>query len=406
MWTHLAQASHLSFIISRNQFMWSFLYLTVMPMQALVSVVWARPEVKLTHTVFPGWHLNPVGFKRCSVNFYIHVKKEREVIFCFYVIALSFTFSIVFWKLSLYASGFIGVLWLSLFNFFSWAQSIPHMLFHCSQRERCCRSPLSSLVCDGSLSPATAHATFLWATLLLSTSSLSLKIQKHALLPILFEKIKALIFFPKSSFSFLENESKANHCGFLKTNINYSINMAFVELGEKLGSLEVISSLIIKWDWDISDLICSFGDAPFNGGRVSHSEQNQLLALPKFSLVQSWVTAPFSAPREWGLVECPCWGLRDGAQGKAQEGFRAPAALMCPWAQPIEKQHMGQRDPKRILVTTVQVLRPLQHPPSFIPECTKSMLSRWVVSGRNLTHPTSHSYQDAAVAQVNFPAKS
>lgn len=128
--TQLAQASHLSFIISRNQFMRSFLYLTVMPMQALVSAVWPRPEAELTHTVFPGWHLNPMGFKRCSVNFYIHTKKEREVIICFHVITLSFTFSRAFWKLCLDASGFTGVLWLSLFNFSSWAQSIPHILLH------------------------------------------------------------------------------------------------------------------------------------------------------------------------------------------------------------------------------------------------------------------------------------
>lgn len=156
--------------------MWSFCYLTITPMQALVSAVWSRSEVELTHTISP-------GFKRCLVNFYIYMKKEGEAIFCFHVITLSFTFSRIFWKPCPYASVFIEVLWLCLFNLSTWAQSIPYIFFHCSQRQRCW--PLSSvwwLACDGSLSLATAHTTFLWATLLLSASSPSPKIQKHILL--------------------------------------------------------------------------------------------------------------------------------------------------------------------------------------------------------------------------------
>lgn len=33
------------------------------------------------------------------------------------------------------------------------------------------------------------------------------------------------------------------------------------------------------------------------------------------------------------------------ACGKAQEGFSSPVAPVCPWAQPIEKQQVGQGIP-------------------------------------------------------------
>lgn len=73
-----------------------FIYLTIMPMKALVSAVWSRPAAEITYTVFPGLHFNPLGFKRYSVNVDIHTKKEKEAIFGFYVITLSFTFPRVF----------------------------------------------------------------------------------------------------------------------------------------------------------------------------------------------------------------------------------------------------------------------------------------------------------------------
>ena len=186
-----------------------------MPMQALVSAVCSRPAVELTHTIFPGWHLNSVGFRRCSLSFCIHTKKEREPIFCFHVINLSFTFSGVFWKPCLCASGFIGVFWLSLFNLSSWAQSIPHILFCYSQRER--RWSLSSAqpcvwwlpvlchcMCHIPLSPTAAACLF---SLTQDTETYTIG---FTLMPILFENIKAFIF------------SQSLHLLFLRTRVRWT----------------------------------------------------------------------------------------------------------------------------------------------------------------------------------------
>lgn len=152
----------------------------------------------------------------------------------------------------------------------------------------------------------------------------------------------------------------------------------------KTWRLKVKSNLIIKWYWNVTDLIFSLVATPFSGERVSHSELNQLLALLIFSLVQNWVTVSFSAPEGWRLTQCPCWEPRDVACGKSQEGFTVPALQSVPGLCPLEssKWDMGVLKAS----WSQQVFHPLQHHPSFILECTKSRLSWWMVSGRYLTH--------------------
>lgn len=144
--------------------------------------------------------------------------------------------------------------------------------------------------------------------------------------------------------------------------------------------LEVNSNLTIKWDWNVFDLICSLGATPFNGDRVSPSEQNQLLSLSKFSLVQSSVSVSSSAPEGWGLTPCPCRGPRDVARGKAQEGFMVPALQCVPGHSPLKssKWDMGVLNAS----WSQQVFHPLQHHPSFMPECTNpGCPGGWSVAG-------------------------
>ena len=81
------------------------------------------------------------------------------------------------------------------------------------------------------------------------------------------------------------------------------------------------------------------------------------------------------------LVEDP--GTRH--VGKPRNGSGLPW-FVYPQTQPTEKQPVGQGDPKGLLVSAVQVLRPLQRHPSFTPEYTEPRLSRRMASGRYLPH--------------------
>lgn len=52
-------------------------YLTIWPMLSLVSDVWSKSPVEGTNTIFPGWDLNPVGFKQ-MVSKFLFPHKERK----------------------------------------------------------------------------------------------------------------------------------------------------------------------------------------------------------------------------------------------------------------------------------------------------------------------------------------
>lgn len=133
-------------------------------------------------------------------------------------------------------------------------------------------------------------------------------------------------------------------------------------------------------------LIWSLDAAPFNGRRFYPSEQNQLLPLPKCSLPQSWVTAPFSALGERELHGVLVEDAGTQLVGKLRKGLGLLQSQHVPWHNPLESSKWDRGNSKHMLVTAVQVLHPLQHHPSFMPECTKYRLSRWVVGGRYLTH--------------------
>lgn len=137
----------------------------------------------------------------------------------------------------------------------------------------------------------------------------------------------------------------------------------------KTWRLKVKFNLIIKWYWNVTDLIFSLVATPFSGERVSHSELNQLLALLIFSLVQNWVTVSFSAPEGWRLTQCPCWEPRDVACGKSQEGFTVPALQSVPGLCPLEssKWDMG------VLKESLNGV-----PAGLSPSATSSLIYPWM----------------------------
>lgn len=134
MRTQLTSASHLSSVVSTKKSIYAFLSLH--EQNASVSLSEHHPIQicnRINSCVCACWHTN-VGFEVCSVNFYIHPRTEREAIFCFHIMTLSFTFFRVFWKSRLYASGFLAVLWLLQFSLSFWDPSILNALSPCLQR--------------------------------------------------------------------------------------------------------------------------------------------------------------------------------------------------------------------------------------------------------------------------------
>lgn len=194
-----------------------------MHMQPLVSPVWSKPLVESTQTIFPSWHLNPVGSESCS---FLYPQEQRKMgpflLSCCKPFLYTFWFSEVLTCTLLAWYGSFG--WLCS-SFLAGLSPAP-CLFTAHKERGTDHSPLSSLVCDGSLSLAIACAMWLWATLLLSASSPSPTIQGCILLALSFMRSSRFHFFPESS-PFLRKESEENLCGFLKTNKNYSINMTF-----------------------------------------------------------------------------------------------------------------------------------------------------------------------------------
>lgn len=88
-----------------------------MHMQPLVSPVWSKPLVESTQTIFPRWHLNPVGSESCS---FLYPQEQRKMgPFCFHVASLSFTLSgflksspVHFWLDMGLLAGCVQVFWL------------------------------------------------------------------------------------------------------------------------------------------------------------------------------------------------------------------------------------------------------------------------------------------------------